>query len=144
MNQFSDLCETCTNDAMCVSNVHTSLMSVREELANMEDEIIKLVTKRIMLGAEIARLKYESNTAYFNQLIASANTSKLALTLLNNTLNDTLTDVNIERNILERVRLKSLQYGCNPAIGCDIYKDFIIPKTKEIEIKWLLKNVYHL
>ena len=63
-----------------------------------------------------------------------------------------LTNENIEEKLLERVKIKASTYGqdseeknpifkIEPNIIKSIYKNFIIPFTKEVEVLYLLERV---
>jgi len=64
-----------------------------------------------------------------------------------------LTDVAVEEKLLERVRLKASTYGQDPAqqgkrtykvdpeVPVKIYKDFLIPLTKEVELEYILRRL---
>lgn len=55
--------------------------------------------------------------------------------------------------MLERLRLKARTYGTDPSIGADgagkinvdavvtMYKDFVIPLTKEVEVEYLMQRL---
>jgi chorismate mutase/prephenate dehydratase len=63
-----------------------------------------------------------------------------------------LTDETVEARLLERVRLKASTYGQDPAqkvraykidpeVPVKIYKDFLIPLTKEVELEYILRRL---
>jgi chorismate mutase len=61
----------------------------------------------------------------------------------------------VEKQVLERLRLKALTYGKDPSIPdgtegaakinvdavVSMYKDFVIPLTKEVEVEYLMQRL---
>ncbi len=64
-----------------------------------------------------------------------------------------ITNEKVEQQVLERLRLKATTYGMDPAVGAQgpgkinvdavvtMYKDFIIPLTKEVEVEYLMQRL---
>lgn len=59
----------------------------------------------------------------------------------------------VELQVLERLRLKARTYGTDPSTGEDgaakinveavvaMYRDFVIPLTKEVEVEYLMQRL---
>lgn len=64
-----------------------------------------------------------------------------------------ITNAAVEKKVLERLGLKARTYGTDPSIGAeqagkinaeavvDMYKDFVIPLTKEVEVEYLMQRL---
>ena len=64
-----------------------------------------------------------------------------------------ITNEAVEKKVLERLRLKARTYGTDPSTGAEgpgkinvdavvtIYKDFVIPLTKEVEVEYLMQRL---
>ena len=73
-------------------------------------------------------------------------------------LADAITNVAVERQVLERLATKAMAYGRDPGAGANeptsnaadkvdvnavvaIYRDIVIPLTKEVEVEYLLARL---
>lgn len=70
-------------------------------------------------------------------------------------IGDAITNSAVEKMVLDRLRLKAQTYGTDPAqadgskgtskINVDavvsMYKDFVIPLTKEVEVEYLMQRL---
>jgi chorismate mutase len=68
-------------------------------------------------------------------------------------LGEAITNAAVEKKVLERLRLKARTYGTDPSIGAEapgkinvdavvaMYKDFVIPLTKEVEVEYLMQRL---
>ena len=64
-----------------------------------------------------------------------------------------ITNEAVEQKVLERLGLKARTYGTDPSIGAEgpqkikvdavvrMYKDFVIPLTKEVEVEYLMQRL---
>jgi chorismate mutase len=105
--------------------------------------ILQALSKRIHYGKFVAESKYQKDTAEYDRLIREKNAEKMM---------EKLTDEAVERQILERVRLKAMTYGqepnavnpeykIKPEVIRDIYSRYVIPFTKEVEVMYLLARL---
>lgn len=105
--------------------------------------ILQALSKRIHYGKFVAESKYLSDVEGWNKLIIEKNKHKII---------EKLTDARVEERILSRVEIKASTYGqdplseskefkIDPATILRIYKDWIIPLTKETEYLYLLERI---
>jgi len=64
-----------------------------------------------------------------------------------------ITNEAVEKKVLERLALKARTYGTDPSVGAAapgkinvdavvaMYKDFVIPLTKEVEVEYLMQRL---
>ncbi len=105
--------------------------------------ILQALSKRIHYGKFVAESKFLKEAIIYTKLIKERNIDKIV---------ELLTDKEVEKRILKRVNIKSQTYGQDP-FGVqknykidpetieNIYKDYIIPLTKEVEVMYLLERV---
>ena len=104
---------------------------------------LQALSKRIHYGKYVAESKYLEDKKGYNKLILEKNKKKIM---------EKLTNKVIEENILKRVELKASTYGqelnasnpiykIQPDIIKKIYRDYIIPFTKEVELLYLLQRI---
>lgn len=103
---------------------------------------LRAISQRIHYGIQVAAAKFKQQKNSYEPLIAARDSSAIM---------DLLTDSNVERLVLERVAKKAQVYSslmtdeldtdsiCN--IITTLYKDFIIPVTKEVEVQFFLSQV---
>jgi len=105
--------------------------------------ILQALSKRIHYGKFVAESKYLSDVEGWNKLILKKNKEKII---------EKLTDAQVEDKILTRVEIKAFAYGqdplsdikeykIDPATILRIYKEHIIPLTKETEYLYLLERI---
>lgn len=105
--------------------------------------ILQALSKRIHYGKFVAESKFINDEKTYTELIIKKESSKIM---------ELLTDVTVEKNVLQRVRIKSETYGqdplseiknykIKPEIIENIYYKTIIPLTKEVELLYLLERV---
>ena len=102
-----------------------SLNNIRLQIASYEDKILALINERISLGIEVSKIKYEF---FKNDLQVDFNN--------NDSLNNAITNEVIEEKIIERIKEKSNDKLLSK-IMAQLYKDYIIPKTKELQLETL-------
>lgn len=101
---------------------------------------LQALSKRIHYGKFVAESKYQANEALFKRSIEAAD---------EDTLRTLITNTAVEDRVLKRVEWKAQIYGqntnghpavdkINPARVVDIYRQWIIPLTKDVEIAYLL------
>ncbi|HPO48998.1 MAG TPA: chorismate mutase [Spirochaetota bacterium] len=105
--------------------------------------ILQALSKRIHYGKFVAESKFIENEEIYTKYINEKNSEKI-LSLL--------TNEEVEKNVLKRVKIKSETYGQNPLSDKKAYKikpeviekiyyDFVIPLTKEVEVLYLFERV---
>ena len=98
-----------------------NLKKIRIELETYEDIIINTIKKRINLGIEVAKEKYK---------IIDKNK------INNDNILDLITNKDVENKIIDRLKIKCKDEQLEKII-IELYKSYIIPKTKEIQINYL-------
>jgi len=123
--------------------------------------VLQALSRRVHYGKFVAESKYRSDPKKYEELV-QAGDAEGVMELLTNTA--------VEKKVLKRARLKALAYGTepipdafdaedpsemmsvvregdykkrgkiNPAVIEDIYKKFIIPLTKDIEVDYLFRR----
>ena len=102
-----------------------SLYNIRIQIASYEDKLLDLINERINLGIKVCQIKYN----YLKH--------DLQIDFTNNTcINDAITNKTIEEEIIERIKQKSNDPVLSK-IMFELYRDYIIPKTKELQVKTL-------
>ena len=105
--------------------------------------VLQAMSKRVHYGKFVAESKFLSDEADYSKLIR--NRDKIGIM-------EKLTNVKVEEKILDRVKIKAQTYGQDPQseaqeykISPDviqkIYRDWIIPLTKDVEYQYLLRRV---
>ncbi|KAI9679450.1 MAG: chorismate mutase aro7 [Caeruleum heppii] len=105
---------------------------------------LQALSRRIHFGKFVAEAKFQQETERFVQLIQAEDREGLAAAITNE---------KVERKVLERLRLKAKTYGADPSVeaqGPDkinvdavvaMYKDHVIPLTKEVEVEYLMQRL---
>lgn len=102
-----------------------SLNNIRMQIASYEDKLINLINERINLGIEVSKIKYE----YLKNDLQVDFTN-------NDNIYNAITNKLIEEKIIERIKEKSND-SLLSKIMAQLYKDYIIPKTKELQVETL-------
>jgi chorismate mutase len=100
---------------------------------------MQAISRRIHYGKFVAESKYLTDPETYKDLIYKND----AIGIL-----QLLTNVEVEKNVLKRAYLKASTYGrditgtmegykVDPILIVDIYRDMIIPLTKDIEVRYL-------
>lgn len=108
--------------------------------------VLQSLSKRIHYGKFVAESKYISDIDGYNKLILKKDKKGIIEKLVNK---------DVEEKILKRVELKASTYGqeleaqkpvfkIQPSVIKKVYKDYIIPLTKEIELQYLLERLNQL
>lgn len=103
---------------------------------------LQALSKRVHYGKFIAEAKCQSNESLYAKL--AANNEKHLIW-------NELSDFTVEHRLLQRVEKKARNYGrditvdairdvfkVQPSVISHLYKDFIIPLTKEVEVEYIL------
>lgn len=105
---------------------------------------LQAISRRIHFGKFVAESKYRTETERFNDLIRKEDREGIGAAITNEA---------VEKKVLERLRLKARTYGTDPSIeaACQgkinveavvsMYKDFVIPLTKEVEVEYLMQRL---
>jgi chorismate mutase len=106
---------------------------------------LQALSRRIHFGKFVAESKFRSEKERFTRLIQAGDVSGIEAAI---------TNAAVEKAVLERLRLKARTYGTDPteAIGTGqgkineeavvkIYRDFVIPLTKEVEVEYLMARL---
>lgn len=107
---------------------------------------LQSLSRRIHFGKFVAESKFRSDREKYIRLIKAEDREGIA---------ESITNAAVEKKVLERLRLKAATYGRDPSIpdgtegGAKInvdavvsmYKDFVIPLTKEVEVEYLMQRL---
>nr|CCA18214.1 chorismate mutase putative [Albugo laibachii Nc14] len=112
--------------------------------------ILQALSKRIHHGKFIAEAKFQAEERKYATLIENNDAAGIL---------ETLTNRAVEKKVLERVKLKASTYGqdisvsrpdsgeesfafkVDPQLISDLYRDFVMPLTKEVEVEYLLTRL---
>lgn len=115
--------------------------------ATCDINVLQALSKRIHYGKYVAEAKFQSDPATYTALLENYETDKVM---------DKLTNLAVEEKLLSRVAKKASTYGQEidiadlkdakykvpPEQVVALYKNFIIPLTKEVQIEYLLQRVH--
>jgi chorismate mutase len=106
---------------------------------------LQSISRRIHFGKFVAESKFRSDRELYTRLIKAEDRDGIARSITNEA---------VEKKVLERLRLKVVNYGRDPIlvetggnakIDADqvvkMYKDFVIPLTKEVEVEYLMQRL---
>lgn len=112
--------------------------------ATCDAACLQALSKRIHYGKFIAEAKCQADEATYR---------KLALSNAKQAIWDLLSDLSVEKLLLKRVENKARNYGSDitvdgprdvfkvePKIIGQLYEDFIIPLTKDVEVQYILQR----
>ncbi|KAI9660208.1 MAG: chorismate mutase aro7 [Alyxoria varia] len=112
--------------------------------ATCDVNCLQALSRRIHFGKFVAESKFREETERFVALIRAGDVDGIGAAITNE---------KVERKVLERLRVKARTYGTDPSIAADgpvkinadavvtMYKDYVIPLTKEVEIEYLLQRL---
>lgn len=108
-------------------------------------ECLQALSRRIHFGKFVAEVKYLSDPPLYDELIRNRDVAALTAKI---------TNAAVEEQVLARLERKAVTYGRDPmnpdastaqqkvdaktVVG--MYRDFVIPLTKEVEIEYLLRR----
>ena len=109
-------------------------------------ECLQSLSRRIHFGKFVAEVKFQSETDKIAELIKKRDAKGL---------DEAITNEAVERQVLQRLATKARTYGRDPSAGAEalkskeadkvdvdavvaIYRDIVIPLTKEVEVEYLL------
>lgn len=104
---------------------------------------MQALSRRVHYGKFVAESKFLQNPEEFTRLAKENNATAIV---------DLLTNVEVERRVLRRAFVKASTYGqditgetpgykVDPQLIADIYRDMIIPLTKDVEVRYLFHRV---
>ncbi|KAF2273498.1 chorismate mutase [Westerdykella ornata] len=105
---------------------------------------LQALSRRIHFGKFVAEAKFQKEPERFVKLIKAEDRKGI---------DEAITDAKVEKKVLERLRLKAKTYGTDPELGSDgepkvnadavvaMYKDYVIPLTKEVEVEYLMQRL---
>ncbi|PVI03594.1 chorismate mutase [Periconia macrospinosa] len=105
---------------------------------------LQSLSRRIHFGKFVAESKFLKETERFVKLIKAEDRKGI---------DEAITDSKVEQKVLDRLRLKAKTYGCDPETGSNseakvnadavvaMYKDYVIPLTKEVEVEYLMQRL---
>ena len=102
------------------------LKEIRKEISSYEEKLLELITKRISLGEKVAEIKFK----YLEKKNINMNDKEI--------LHESITNKAVENKIYNRLS-ENIEDEKLKNIIIDLYKNYIIPKTKEIQINTLIK-----
>lgn len=109
-------------------------------------ECLQSISRRIHFGKFVAEAKYQNDKEKYKQLIIIKDIKGIE---------DSITNKAVEDKILERLVIKAEGYGTDPSLRysqkqqskvdpqviAQLYKDYIIPLTKKVEVDYLLRRL---
>jgi chorismate mutase len=105
---------------------------------------LQALSRRIHFGKFVAEAKFQAEPERFTKLIQAEDREGIGAAI---------TNVAVEKKVLERLRLKARTYGTDPSIGAEgpgkinvdavvsMYSDFVIPLTKDVEVEYLMQRL---
>ena len=106
---------------------------------------LQALSRRIHFGKFVAESKFQSDPQLYERLIRAGDRK---------TIGDSITNAAVEEQVLKRLELKARTYGRDPsdanadgpgkinaAAVVSMYKDFVIPLTKEVEVEYLMQRL---
>lgn len=107
---------------------------------------LQAISRRIHFGKFVAEAKYQADKAKYIKYIKAHDARSIE---------DSITNAAVEAKILERLVKKGKTYGTDPSllysqnpqskvepsVIADIYKDYIIPLTRKVEVDYLLRRL---
>lgn len=112
--------------------------------------LLQALSKRIHYGMFVAEAKFREKPAEYTELIKARNEQGIM---------DLLTDVAVEERVIQRVMLKATTFGqdivlstdpatqndtklkISPKAVGDLYRDWVMPLTKDVELEYLLRRL---
>lgn len=105
---------------------------------------LQALSRRIHFGKYVAESKFQKETERFVKLIKDDDREGIGAAI---------TDAKVEQKVLDRLRVKAKTYGKDPSTSADgpvkidadavvaMYKDYVIPLTKEVEVEYLMQRL---
>ncbi|CAG8970792.1 hypothetical protein HYALB_00001579 [Hymenoscyphus albidus] len=105
---------------------------------------LQALSQRIHFGKFVAESKFQTEKELYTKLIKAEDRDGIGRAITNEA---------VEKKVLERLGLKARTYGTDPSQGIAspgkidveavvaMYKDFVIPLTKEVEVEYLMQRL---
>ncbi|KAI1498680.1 chorismate mutase [Biscogniauxia marginata] len=106
---------------------------------------LQALSRRIHFGKFVAESKFQSDREKYTKLIKAGDREAIG---------DSITNAAVEKQVLARLGLKARTYGTDPSITSpegagkinvdavvSMYKDFVIPITKVVEVEYLMQRL---
>jgi chorismate mutase len=106
---------------------------------------LQAISKRVHYGKFIAEAKFSAEVERYTELIRAGDTDGIL---------EALTDAAVEAHVLLRIEQKAAAYGqdidvdrtakafkIEPAVIAEIYRNWIIPLTKDVEVDYLMERL---
>ncbi|EEB05503.1 chorismate mutase [Schizosaccharomyces japonicus yFS275] len=105
---------------------------------------LQSLSRRIHYGKFVAEAKYRQNPELYKKLILARDIKGIE---------DAIVDKKQEQRVLDRLHYKAATYGRDPAepdkpsdrvtadVVVSIYRDYVIPMTKKVEVDYLLQRL---
>ncbi|ORY64985.1 chorismate mutase [Pseudomassariella vexata] len=107
---------------------------------------LQALSRRIHFGKFVAESKFRSDPEKYTKLIKAGDREGIAAAITNTA---------VEEQVLKRLALKVQTYGTDPSMNgssenagkinvekvVSMYKDFVIPITKEVEVEYLMQRL---
>ncbi|QID88479.1 chorismate mutase aro7 [Saccharomyces pastorianus] len=112
-------------------------------VATSDIECLQSLSRRIHFGKFVAEAKFQSDIPLYTKLIKDKDVERIM---------ENITNSAVEEKILERLTKKAEVYGVDPTNKkgekritpeylVKIYKEIVIPITKEVEVEYLLRRL---
>jgi chorismate mutase len=89
------------------------------------------LSRRIHFGMFVAESKYQQDSEGYTELVKDKNIRGIV---------DKLRNIQVEEQVLNRLREKGKRYGFNPELVHNFYKTQVIPMTIDVEVEYLFKR----
>lgn len=120
--------------------------------ATCDINCLQALSRRIHFGKFVAESKFRAEEEAFTKMIREGDREGLGRAITNE---------KVELQVLERLRLKARTYGTDPSLGNNgsgngaerpqgkinveavegLYRDFVIPLTKVVEVEYLMQRL---
>ncbi|KAI0594382.1 chorismate mutase [Biscogniauxia sp. FL1348] len=106
---------------------------------------LQALSRRIHFGKFVAESKFQSDPEMYTKLIKAGDREAIG---------ESITNAAVEKQVLARLGLKARTYGTDPSTSSpdsdgkinveavvSMYRDFVIPITKEVEVEYLMQRL---
>ncbi|RAL63952.1 hypothetical protein DID88_003140 [Monilinia fructigena] len=114
--------------------------------ATCDINCLQALSRRIHFGKFVAESKFQAEKEAFTKMIQAGDREGLARAITNE---------KVELQVLERLKLKARTYGTDPSLNGNgasqakinveaveaLYRDFVIPLTKVVEVEYLMQRL---
>jgi chorismate mutase len=112
--------------------------------ATCDISCLQALSRRIHFGKFVAESKFQAEKERFTALIKAEDRKGIEAAITNEA---------VEKKVLERLGLKARTYGTDPDVDANghgkinvdavvtMYRDFVIPLTKEVEVEYLMQRL---